>query len=63
MIFSSIENKIMAVFDQTVSHVAEVEIVEALALARENGCDAVIGPGGASTSCVCRANMANSNTV
>ena len=48
MIFSSLEEKVVAVFDKTVSHVPEAQVAEALAIARESGCDVVIGLGGGS---------------
>jgi len=38
----------VAVFDHTASHVPEAQVVEALAIAQESGCDAVIGLGGGS---------------
>ena len=48
MIFSSLEEKVVAVFDQTASHVPEAQVVEALAIVQESGCDVVIGLGGGS---------------
>ncbi|UCC51645.1 MAG: iron-containing alcohol dehydrogenase, partial [Anaerolineaceae bacterium] len=48
MIISSLEEKDVAVFDQTASHVPQAQVVEALAIARESGCDVVIGLGGGS---------------
>ena len=48
MIFSSLEEKVVAVFDQTASHVPEDQVIEAMAIARESGCDVVIGLGGGS---------------
>jgi maleylacetate reductase len=48
MIISLMGEKVVAVFDQTASHVPEVQVAEAMALARENGCDVVIGLGGGS---------------
>jgi maleylacetate reductase len=47
-ICSLLDEKVVAVFDQTAAHVPEVQVVEASALAREKGCDVVIGLGGGS---------------
>ena len=48
MIFSSLEEKDVAVFDKTAAHVPEAQVAEALAIARESDCDVVIGLGGGS---------------
>jgi alcohol dehydrogenase class IV len=48
MIFSSVEENAVAVYDQAASHVPEAQVAEALALARENVCDVVVGLGGGS---------------